>query len=153
MSYYFLEKDYRKLVDEMQSIEARIKDIGKEMGASCQEGAETFHDNFAYEDGERQQYMWSKRLSELRAIRNMARVVHPESEPERVALGRLVSVLDEDTDEITTYRIGSYMTFDGNRTISYSAPLARLLIGAEKGDVRSGIVSGKKRSFLVVDIR
>lgn len=63
--YYFLKEDFEALNAEINKIADKIKEIGKEMGKSCQEGAETFHDNFAYEDGERQQYMWSGRIREL----------------------------------------------------------------------------------------
>lgn len=69
---YFLKADYDALCNEIDVLLNRIKEIGQEMGASCQEGAETFHDNFAHEDGTRQQHMWSTRLRELIAIKNDA---------------------------------------------------------------------------------
>ncbi|OHA24282.1 MAG: hypothetical protein A3G52_02045 [Candidatus Taylorbacteria bacterium RIFCSPLOWO2_12_FULL_43_20] len=59
---FFLPEDFEKLNQEITGLCDRIKQIGKEMGESCREGAETFHDNFAYEDGERQQAMLSTRL-------------------------------------------------------------------------------------------
>ena len=40
--YYFLRKDFEALSEEIAKIADRIKEIGKEMGKSCQEGAETF---------------------------------------------------------------------------------------------------------------
>jgi thymidylate kinase len=30
-----------------------IREIGRQMGQACEEGAETFHDNFGWEDGDR----------------------------------------------------------------------------------------------------
>ena len=102
MIHYFLEEDFRGLNQEIAHICDKIKDAGREMGLSCQEGAETFHDNFAYEEGERQQYMWSKRLREIIAIRNNSRVVTPDSGTTRVSLGKKVTIRDNATGETKT---------------------------------------------------
>ena len=152
MNYYFLREDIEKLSEQIHEIDARIKAIGQEMGASCEEGAETFHDNFAFEDGERQQQMWSKRLMELVDIYNHSQIFKPSGVAERVAIGCEVTIADLDVGEEKTIRIGSYMTFNGNGTISYNAPLARLLLGAEPGDVRKGEIAGKIKRFEVVEI-
>ena len=150
--HYFLRDDFEALNREIDSIARRIKELGKEMGASCEEGAETFHDNFAYEDGERRQRMWSHRWRDLVLIRNAARVVDPAADTRRVALGRHVATADCETGEERTIRIGSFMTFNGDDAISYHAPLARMLIGAEEGDVRKGRIGDRSVSLEVIDI-
>ena len=151
MEFYFLRQDFEKLNDQIRSISCRIREIGHEMGASCEEGAETYHDNFAYEDGERQQYMWSRRLRELIQVRNAARVVAPGLSAERVALGSRVKVVDLDSEEEKTFTIGSYMTFEEG-AVSYAAPLGRMLIGALPGDERSSMIAGRRRRFEVVEV-
>lgn len=153
MAYYFLPTDFEKLNEQIQQIVSRIKEIGRIMGESCREGAETYHDNFAYEDGERQQQMWSVRFRELVRVRDDARVVNPEKPCERVGIGCTVVVLDMDTDEEKTLQIGSYMTFNGNASVSYNAPLARMLLGGSQGDIRKGVIAGRKRCFEIVEIR
>lgn len=151
--YYFLKKDFEALSSEIEKIADRIKDIGKEMGKSCREGAETFHDNFAHEDGERQQYMWSSRLRELIRIRNQARIVEPQKS-DRISLGLTAIIKDMDTDETRTIKIGSYMTFaeQDKKTVSYNAPLARMLIHGKAGEMREAVIAGKKRRFLILKI-
>lgn len=152
--FYFLREDFDGLNTEIEKVADKIKEIGKDMGQSCREGAETFHDNFAFEDGERQQYMWSTRLRQLIGIRNQARVVEPRK-GDKVSLGLLVTLKDTATCKVRTMRIGSYMVFakrEGEEIISYNAPLARMLIGAEIGDVREAIIGGKKRSFHILNI-
>jgi transcription elongation GreA/GreB family factor len=152
MNFYFLREDIEKLAGQIHEIDARIKAIGQEMGASCEEGAETFHDNFAFEDGERQQQMWSKRLKELVDIYNHSQIFKPSRAAERVAIGRNVTIADLDSGEEKTIKIGSYMSFNGNGTISYNAPLARILLGAEPGEVRKGEIAGRKKKFEIVEI-
>jgi len=153
--YYFLKKDFEALNVEIERIADKIKEIGKEMGKSCQEGAETFHDNFAYEDGERQQYMWSGRIRELIRIRNQARVLLDPPKGDTVSIGRTVTVEDEHTGETRAIKIGSYMVLskeEDEEVISYNAPLARMLIGARVGDTREAVIAGKKKRFRVLKI-
>jgi transcription elongation GreA/GreB family factor len=153
MTYYFLREDIGKLAEQINEIDARIKAIGQEMGASCEEGAETFHDNFAFEEGERQQQMWSKNLKELVDIYNNSQIFEPSGNTERVAIGCLVTFADIFTGEEKTLKIGSYLTFNGNGTVSYNAPLARILLCARTGDICKGVIAGKLREFEIIDIQ
>jgi hypothetical protein len=86
-AFYFLPEDFTALNARIAELTAVLREIG-EMGKSCQEGAETFHDNFAYEDGERQQRMWSRLRQELVRIRDRARVVCPGARPRRLGSAR-----------------------------------------------------------------
>ena len=152
--FYFLREDFEGLNAEIEKIADKIKEIGKNMGQSCREGAETFHDNFAYEDGERQQYMWSTRLRNLIGIRNQARVVESQK-GDKVSLGLTITLEDTSTSEVRTIKIGSYMVFakeEQKEIISYNAPLARMLIGGQIGETREALISDKKRSFRILKI-
>ena len=151
--YYFLKNDFEALDAAIEKIANEIKQIGKEMGRSCQEGAETFHDNFAYEDGERQQNMWSGRIRELIRIRNQARIVEPQK-GNTVSIGRTVTVEDEDTEEVRIMTIGSYMVLaqETEQIISYSAPLARMLVGGKVGETKEGVIAGKKKSYCILKL-
>lgn len=151
--YYFLKEDFEALNAEIGKIADKIKAIGQEMGKSCQEGAETFHDNFAYEDGERQQYMWSGRIREFIRIRNQAHVVEPQK-GETISLGHIVTVKDEQTEEVRIIKIGSYMALakQEGEVISYNTPLARMLIGGRVDEIREAIIVGKKQGFRILKI-
>lgn len=152
MQYSFLAEDYAALDRQIENQKDRMRETGKEMGDSCKEGAETFHDNFAFEDGERTQRMISQRLRELTQIRNHARVVQP-APPGRVGIGRTV-ILEDESGEQHTYRVGSYMTFTPDDTVvSYASPLARLLIGAKPGDIRKGVVAGQHKKYTVLEVK
>jgi len=151
-SYYFLPEDFAALQKQIKQIRGRIRAIGKEMGESCNEGAETFHDNFAYEDGERQQFMWSKRLNELLQIRQQARLFEPDENPLRVRLGCRVTYSDDQTDMETTIKIGSYLNFSDASSVSYDAPIARALIGKKEGDFCDAEICGAKRRFQILEI-
>ncbi|MBA3046928.1 GreA/GreB family elongation factor [Patescibacteria group bacterium] len=154
MHYYFFKEDFEQLNKQIEIIRERIKSIGKEMGVSCQEGAETFHDNFAYEDGARQQYMWSNKLRELIRIRNNAQAIEADLNTGIVAVGRTVTVQDINTQEIKTFKVGSYMVLSKQKdTISYNAPMAIMFIGAKIGDIKEGKIAGKKKEYKILDIQ
>jgi transcription elongation GreA/GreB family factor len=156
--YYFLKEDFLALSAEIEKIADRIKGFGREVGLSCKEGAETFHDNFALEDSHRQQFMWSTRLRDLIRIRNESRVFSPQQEGrvslEKVSLGLKVTVEDENTGEMRVIKIGSYMIFDDQEglAVSYEAPLARMLLGAKVGDIRESTIAGKKKVLQIIKI-
>lgn len=146
----FLISDYQRLEQEIEKIKNRIREIGKDMGDSCKEGAETFHDNFAYEQGERDQRMWSQKLRELERLKSHVSIVKPSS-TSGVSIGKCVCVRNCDSNEEFTFTVGSYVTFDEDR-ISYNAPLAKLIIGATPGEMRTGNVAGTIQTFLVLEV-
>jgi transcription elongation GreA/GreB family factor len=157
MRYYFFREDLRALEEQLEAIKKRVGEIGKEMGESCEEGAETFHDNFTYEEGERQQIMLTKRYSELNSIRQQAIIVAPEPNQGRVAMGRTITIENEETGTQQIFKIGSYrvakeLDENGIRVISYDAPLAKAFIGKQQDDEGTCFIRGKKNNFIIVKI-
>lgn len=150
--FYFTREDFQELNEQMEKICDKIKEIGQEIGKSCQEGADTFHDNFAYEDGERQQYMWSNRLRELIRIRNNSRVITPDLNRDTVSMGRTITIRNEMTGETKTFKVGSYMVLKDSKTISYNAPFVRPLIGAKIDETRESVIGGHKKIFKILKI-
>ena len=154
MRYYFSKEDYNELQEEITNIRKRVKEIGQEMGASCQEGAETFHDNFAFEDGERQQQILTKRYIELRRVFENAIVVKKIDQKEKVAFGNIVKYKDLNSNEEKIVEIGSYMIlrkYRGN-LISYNSPLGELLLGLEEGEIKKGKIAGKINEIEILNI-
>lgn len=154
MRYYFSKEDCNELQEEITNIRKRVKEIGQEMGASCREGAETFHDNFAFEDGERQQQILTKRYIELRRVFENAIVVKKVDQKEKVAFGNIVKYKDLNSNEEKIVEIGSYMIlrkYRGN-LISYNSPLGKLLLGAEEGEIKKGKIAGKINEIEILNI-
>ncbi len=152
MTHYFLKEDFNLLNKQIEEICDTIKQIGKDMGDSCKEGAETFHDNFVYEEGERNQVMWSKKLRDLIALRNSSRIFTPDNNKDRVSIGRIVTVQDESTGEEFTYKIGSFSHNKDPIAISYNAPIIKPLIGAEIGENRETGKGEKTRTVKIIKI-
>ncbi|MEY2664837.1 MAG: hypothetical protein RIT04_645, partial [Candidatus Parcubacteria bacterium] len=90
--HYFLQHDYEALLSSIEELRKRITDIGKEMGESCREGAETFHDNFAHEDATRQLGMLSLRFRDLSRIKEQATIVSVTADSTTVRIGKRIRV-------------------------------------------------------------
>jgi len=154
--YYFLQEDFEALNRTIRDLDKKIKDILQQAGDACKQGADTWHDNFEYEEIQRQAVMWSNRLKELVALRAKAQIITPCSSNEEVLIGKIVTIEDCDTKEKMRFQIGSYMTFKGNRetveSISYAAPLANILIGAKEGEIKEGVIGGKYKRFKILKI-
>jgi transcription elongation GreA/GreB family factor len=150
MTYYFLKEDFDELHRKINELTEKFKKFSLEIGKDYQEDKGIF----TFEEGERQKQMLSTRLQELIKIRNSSKIVMPNTKTDIIGLGSCATFEDESNNEIQTYRVGSYMVLREDKdTISYDSPLARLLIGAQVGDLREGVVGGKKRSFRIIKIR
>jgi transcription elongation GreA/GreB family factor len=153
MTHYFLEGDLTDLSHRIEEVGQKIREFGKEMGRSCKEGAETYHDNFAFEDGERQQRMWGSELKKLVSIKNRARVISVPSSNIEVAVGKRVTFRDEKTLEVRSYVIGSYLILTATKDrISYDSQLGRILVGNAVGEICEGFIAGKKTLLKILSI-
>jgi len=154
MSYLFLDEDFidfeKKLEENKERMEAALKRIGN----SCKEASDTYHDNFGFEQAQRDAEMWSNRFRSLLSIRNNIEIVYPEDFlKDEVAIGRIVAIKDENSGEIKTFKIGSYMIVDEKKnSVSYDAPLSRLIMWAKVGDIREGKIGSKTRRFKIIKI-
>lgn len=110
-----------------------------------------WHDNFAYEENQRQMHRLARRVRDLEELLSRVRLVPAcATAPARVQLGAQVQLLyPEDGREATIY-IAGYEDGDPRiGRVSYSAPLAARLIGAEPGEVRRIQENGKSREVEV----
>ncbi|HEY4498539.1 MAG TPA: GreA/GreB family elongation factor [Candidatus Paceibacterota bacterium] len=149
--YYFLRKDFDLLQQRIARVCDQIKETGAEIGRSCQEGSDSYHDNFAYEEGERQQKMHSRQLVELLRIQGVVQIIIPTAKNEKVSIGKRVRYRDVDAKEEKTIVIGSYLTFDSD-SVSYNTPLARILVGGSVGELRDGKIGKKEHHFEIIEI-
>lgn len=93
-------------------------------------------ENAEYHAAREQQSFIEGRIKELEAVTGRAQVIDPSTlDGDTVKFGATVTIVDEDTDEETTYQIvGDYESDMENGKLSMSAPVARALIGKAEGD-------------------
>lgn len=153
MIYLMLREDLAILDQKIVEGREEVKRIGKEMGDACRQSGETWHDNFAFEEGQRLMNLWQRRIQELNEVRSNVVVTEPSSNFFEVGFGRNVHILDLDTEEMATYKIGSYITFVEDQevtSISYDSPLAQLIMGAKYDEIREGEIGASRRRYKII---
>lgn len=104
-------------------------------------------ENAEYHAAREKQSFIEGRLLELDDILSRAEVINPmQFTGTIVRFGATVSIVDEDTDQKSTYQIvGSHEADVEKGLISYTSPIAKALIGKDEGDsVESTTPSGTR---------
>lgn len=143
--YLFTLQDYESLLAKMNDCLEQVKHHGREVGDSCAE-SDSWHDNFSYEEGLRQQGMWKTRYRQLQKIKENSEIVQ-NSGGEYIGIGATVEM--EVNGEAMTKRIGSYMTFSDD-DLSYVSPLAQAIIGKGAGEQIKCLLGGKPTSIRII---
>jgi transcription elongation GreA/GreB family factor len=152
--YYTTPEGYKRFVNLMKRVAKRYDAVVASNPEAAEAGdTSVWHDNFAYEENQRQMHQWSRRLRDLERVRERLEVVEPEANPEMVNIGSEVVVFDLLEEKKEKYIIAGYEDGDPSvNRISYNSPLAQALLGAGVGDVREFRAGGKVRELEVVCI-
>lgn len=103
-----------------------------ESGDNC-----VWHDNFAYEESQRQMHALGRRVRDLRHVISRTVVVSPPPAPERVGVGTRVELVFPETGATESWVIAGHEDGDPKAgRLSYTSPLGHALLGAEVGDER-----------------
>ena len=141
--------------------QARLQSALDGLRAVCDTNAEAagagdtsvWHDNFAYEENQRQMNQRSARINELRRLLGNLQVVAVPRRPSQVQVGCAVSLRDAENGEERTFIVAGFDDGDPNLgRVSYTSPLMRGLLGAEVGDERVVSMGGKEKALVIVSI-
>ena len=143
----------------LKRLQARIKEARAAYLVVCASNEEAagsgdssvWHDNFAFEENQRQMHQLARRVRDLEHLAMSMEIVPPAKEPpERVRIGCAVRVTFLDDDSERRFFVAGFD--DGapdEGRLSYAAPLARVVLGAEEGDTRVLRLKGRRRTLEV----
>jgi transcription elongation GreA/GreB family factor len=117
------------------------------------QSAETWHDNFGYEQEQQHQWALSERAESLVELKNEAEIVERRI-PGGVDIGSRVTIENTENGERKSFVVGSYQVLDRqhDNEISYVAPLARPFMGAAVGEEREVTIGDSTTLFRVVAV-
>lgn len=153
---YFLAPDLEDLKLEIARVREHIQETKLASQEGTEQSSESWHDNYIFEEAQRQLKMMLNHLGGLSKALERAVEVEPPENPDTVEIGTTVTFLITDERRTDTFSIGSYMVFDQMREldfISYETPIATILSGAKVGDERTGVVGGKEKTLIVREIK
>lgn len=151
---YFLNEDLEALDAKIGEMRSKLEETLKEGGESTRQSSETWHDNFPFEEAQRQFSLLAGQLQKLVDIRKKAKLIDASASSDKVKIGSVVTIRDESSDELKIFKIGSFLALSGenSKIISYNSPLAQIIMGAKIGEARSGKIGIAEKSFKVIKI-
>ncbi len=111
-------------------------------------------ENAEYHSARERQSFIEGRILELESLMSRAEIIDPATlDGDTVKFGAHVTVVDEDTDEEKTYQIVGEVEADIEAgLLNLNSPLARALIGKEKGDSVEVSTPGGGRGYEITAI-
>ena len=151
---YFLKQDLEAFDARIKELRDKLEETLKEGGESTRQSSETWHDNFPFEEAQRQFSLLAGQLQKLVDIRKRAKLAVAPVPEDKVAIGSTVTIRDEASCELKMFKIGSFLVLadDSGETISYNSPLAQIIIGAKIGEMRIGKISKAEKNFKIIKI-
>jgi transcription elongation GreA/GreB family factor len=138
-----------RLMQKIEFLQKSLRGIGKKKGEAAGEFLTDWHDNFAYEQLDREFQMVNQRIAELNDLLQRCKMVEIAEQNEKVTIGTTVEfLLDGAENKITIGCMGeSEPDLD---LIAYVSPLGRLLMGLQKGDLKSGRIGEREVKVEVI---
>ena len=132
-----------RLNRKIEAMERGLRAIGKKKHEAAGEILTDWHDNFSYEQFDREFQMFSQRISELNATLSGSQVVQVIEQNDRVMIGSTVEFLMNGSP--TTLSIGCIGESEPDvDLIAYISPLGRLLMGLTVGEVKRGRIGQRE---------
>lgn len=153
--YYFTRDGLARFQQRLEAARLAYKQVCDDNPDARESGdSSVWHDNFAFEENQRQMHQLAGRVRELERVLDHAELVEvPAEAPQRVVLSARVRYRFEDDDAERACIIASYGDGDPSAgRVSYDSPLGRALLGARRGDEVELIVAGQSRWVEVVAI-
>ena len=152
--FLFLRKDYLALEKNIDALKNNLKTVGFEVGEMSHQSSETWHDNYGFEEADRERKRIAGTLEELKKVYAQAEVVEPSYHAEKVSLGSKIMIQNIDTHEEKIVVVGSYMVLEktDQNEFSYAAPFVAPLMGASVGDVREVEIGGTVYRMRIIGI-
>jgi transcription elongation GreA/GreB family factor len=150
----FLAPDLAYLEASIASVVDQVRRVKMEATESVEQSSESWHDNYSFEETQRQLKMLLNHLGGLSKARERALEVEASTHPTHADVGTLVEYTDSAGGTHTT-GIGSYMvsgTLFEAGFVSYQSPLGKLLYGALVGEQRHGKIGGIELNLTVTAV-
>lgn len=143
-----------RLRNRIDDARARYQAVVADNPAALESGDTSgWHDNFAFEDNQREMHRLARRIRDLEAVWSQVSVVPLPRRPERAILGAQVRWRYLDETEERSCWIAGFDDGDPDRgRISYNSPLGAALLGAEPGDERTAKIGDQQKRLEILDI-
>jgi transcription elongation factor GreA len=144
---------FQRLQDELKHLKAVERPAIIRAIAEAREHGD-LSENAEYHAARERQSFIEGRVGELEDRISRAEVIDPKTlTGNNVKFGATVTLVDEDTDEKTSYQlVGEFEADISNGLLSITSPLARALIGKTKGDSVEVVTPGGSKAYEILKV-
>lgn len=153
--YWTTLRGHKRLQQRLEEARARYFEICADNEAAAGSGdSSVWHDNFAYEENQRQMHQYARKVRDLENLLAQIRLVPVTSEvPPTVRVGSFVRIAIPQEHREQTLFIAGYEDGDPQQLrVSYTTPMAKALMGKSEGDSIELNLAGKKRSIELLEL-
>ena len=162
--FYFLQEDMDWLETEIERVRGLIHGAKELSRESTEQSSESWHDNYNFEEAQRQLKMYFNILGGLSRAKENSQIVSCPTDPTEVTVGTKVRFTQQAMSGTGNsgpsfedeFSIGSYMVSDALRDldfISYETPIGAALLGAKLGETRMVRIGGTDQVLTVLQIQ
>ena len=109
----------------------------QELADATNNGAETWHDNAAFDAAKDKKNIATLGLARLEALYKQAKIIEPPKDPKKVEIGTCVNYIDEETGQQHSICLaGDAAWLMSEDWASVQAPLGKALHKAKVGDIK-----------------
>jgi transcription elongation factor GreA len=131
-----------KLIEKIRLLKGALKKVRAQKGEVAERDGNSWHDNFAFEELERQERMLMGQIAREQARLNSAKVVEKKA-GNTIGIGSKVTVEFTDGEKMLVEIVGAEESDPSAGKTSYQSPLGQALMGAKVGETRECVVDGK----------
>ena len=143
----------QRLAGKIARLEAERAAVLGQAGEAAVGDTNAWHDNFAYEEGMREQSLLARRIMDFREIQAAA-VEAPAPRSDEVAqLGHVATIRFDDGEPVEYLICGDGEAAFFRQACSTASPLGSLLVGRGVGEVFYGTLGGRFRRITLVALR
>lgn len=153
--YWTTARGLKRLQIRLEEARARYFEICADNEAAAGSGdSSVWHDNFAYEENQRQMHQYARKVRDLENLLAQIRLVPVTAEVFPVIrVGSCVRIAIPEEGREQTLFIAGYEDGDPQKLrVSYTTPMARALLGKSEGDSFDLSLNGKKRTIEVLKL-
>ena len=148
---YFTRDGHKRYTERVAAVESKLDDLTRKNAEALEQGNQ-WHDNFAWEQLQREISQADHYLRELRRPLAQVRIVDYPASVDSVVLGCEVDV--EQDGRRYTYQIVAYGDDDfESDKILYDTPLAQAIIDKRKGSMFTAKIVNRNMRICILDVR
>lgn len=154
-SIYVTRKGVDLLNQRLNEAIEKLRQTQSQKGEAYDVGGDNWHDNFAFEELNRQEMMFNRQIADIRALQDQQVLVSPPADEEHVQIGHIIS-LEDDDGSVREFRVAGYGETDLHSkppTLEYGAPIIFPFMGAEVGADAKVQIKGKQTTLVLTAIR